>query len=62
MLVIWHGGDFLKKDLAQPIYGRVEHGSPILGLLIHSLIRCYFFSILCVNVLVYIWILWLMYP
>jgi len=31
MLGIWHGGDWLKRDLAQPIYGRVERGSPISG-------------------------------
>lgn len=29
ILGIWHGGDWLKRDLAEPIYGRVEHGSPI---------------------------------
>jgi len=27
MLGIWHGGDSLKRDLAQPIYGWVERGS-----------------------------------
>ena len=32
MLGIWHGGECLKRDLAQPFYGRLEHGSPILGL------------------------------
>jgi len=31
MLGIWHESDWLKRDLAQPIYGRVEHGSPIFG-------------------------------
>jgi len=31
MLGIWHGGDWLKRDLAQPIYGQVEHGSSIIG-------------------------------
>ena len=31
MLGIWHGGDWLKRDLAQPIYGQVEYGSPISG-------------------------------
>jgi len=31
MLGIWHGGDWLKRDLAQPIYGQVEHGIPITG-------------------------------
>jgi len=29
MLRIWHSGDCLKRDLAQPIYGRVERGSSI---------------------------------
>jgi len=29
MLGIRHRNDWLKRDLAQPIYGRVEHGSPI---------------------------------
>ena len=29
MLGIWNGSEWLKKDLAQPFYGRVEHGSPI---------------------------------
>ena len=29
MLGIWHKGDWIKRDLAQPIYGRVEHGSTI---------------------------------
>jgi len=28
MLGIWHMGDWLKRDLAQQIYGRVERGSP----------------------------------
>ena len=31
MLGIRYGGDWLKRDFAQPIYGRVEHGSPISG-------------------------------
>ena len=39
------------------MYGWVEHGIPILGWLLHSLIRGYFLDILCVNVLVYEWIL-----
>ena len=34
ILGIWHGGDWLKRDLALPIYGRVECGSPITGWLI----------------------------
>ena len=29
MLGIWHASDWLKRDLAQPIYGQVERGSPI---------------------------------
>ena len=29
MLGIWHRGDWLKRNLAQPIYGQVERGSPI---------------------------------
>ena len=28
---MWHGVDGLKSDLAQPIYGQVERGSPISG-------------------------------
>ena len=38
MIRIWHGGDWLKRDLAQPIYGRVVHGSLIPGWLLYSLI------------------------
>jgi len=29
MLGIWQGGDWLKRDLSQPIYGWVEHDSLI---------------------------------
>jgi len=29
MLGIWQRGDWMKRDLAQPIYGWVKHGSPI---------------------------------
>jgi len=29
MLGIWHEDEWLKRYLAQPFYGRVEHGSPI---------------------------------
>lgn len=29
MLGIWHGDEWMKRDLAQPFYGRVECGSPI---------------------------------
>jgi len=31
MLGIWLVGEWKKRDLAQPFYGRVERGSPILG-------------------------------
>ena len=31
MLRIWHRGESLKRYLAQPFYGQVEHGSPIFG-------------------------------
>jgi len=31
MIGIWHEGEWLKRDLAQPFYGRVERGSPISG-------------------------------
>jgi len=31
---IWHEGDWLRRDLAQPIYGLVERGSPITDWLI----------------------------
>ena len=31
MLGIWHKGEWLKRDLAKPFYGRVERGSPIFG-------------------------------
>ena len=34
IILIWHGGEWLKRDLAQPFYGRVECGSPISGWLI----------------------------
>ena len=42
MLGIWHGGEWLKISLAQPFYGRVEHGSPIPGLDFASLMKGYF--------------------
>jgi len=38
MLGIWHRGEWMKRDLAQPFHGRVEHGSPISGLDFVSLI------------------------
>jgi len=53
MLGIWQGSCWMKTKLAQPIYGQVEHGSPISGWLLHPLIRGYFLGILCVNVLFY---------
>ena len=62
MLGIWHRGDWLKRYLAKPIYGQVQCSNPILSFILHSLTRGSFLGILCVNVLVYIWILWLMYP
>jgi len=61
MFGIWHRGDWLKRDLAQPIYSRVEHGSPIPGSFLHSLMRNSSLWFSSVNVLVYMWILWLMY-
>ena len=42
MLGIWQRGEWLKKDLAQPFYVRVERGSPILGLDFESSIWGYF--------------------
>ena len=42
MLGIWHRGEWLKIYLAQPIYGRVESGSPIPGWFLHSLMRSSF--------------------
>jgi len=42
MLGIWHGGEWLKRDLAQPFYGQVERGSPIPGLDFASLMKGYF--------------------
>ena len=41
MLVIWHGGEWLKRDLAQPFYGWVECGSPIPSLGFASLMKVY---------------------
>jgi len=29
MLGIWHRGEWMKRDLAQSFYGKVEHGSII---------------------------------
>ena len=41
MLGIWHGGESLKRDLAQSFYDRVERGSPIPGLDFASLMKGY---------------------
>ena len=41
MLGIWHEGEWLKRDLAQPFYSRVECGSPIPGLDFASLMKVY---------------------
>ena len=62
MLGIWHKGDWLKIDLAQPIYGQVEHGSPIPSWFLYLLIRILSLGILSVNVIVHMWHLWLFYP
>lgn len=43
MLGIWHRGEWLKRDLAQPFYDWVERGSPISGFDFASLIKAYFF-------------------
>ena len=51
-----------RDNLAHPIYGRVERGSPILGCLLNSSIRIPFRGILCVNVFVLMWHLWFLYP
>ena len=42
MLGIWHGGEWMKRDLAQSFYGQVERGSPIWGLDFASLMKGYF--------------------
>jgi len=39
MLGIWHGGEWMKRDLAQPFYSWVECGSHILGLDFASLMK-----------------------
>jgi len=62
MLGIWHEGDWLKRDLAQPIYGRVECGSTIPGWILRSLIRVPLLGNFCVKVLDYMWHLCLLYP
>ena len=57
MLGIWHGGDWLKRDLAQQIYGQVECGSPIFGWFIAFINEKFIPLISCLNVLMYMWIL-----
>jgi len=42
MLGIWHEGEWLKRDLAQPFCDHVELGSPIPRLVFASLMKCYF--------------------
>ncbi len=42
MIGIWHGGEWLKRDLAQPFYGDVECGSLIPSLDFESLMKGYF--------------------
>ena len=42
MLGIWHGGEWIKRDLAQSFYGCVEYGSPIPSLDFASLMKGYF--------------------
>jgi len=48
MLGIWHGGEWLKRYLAQPFYGWVECSSPISSLDFTSLMEghfsCYFYE------------------
>lgn len=45
MLGIWHWGEWLKRDLAQPFYGHMERGSPISGWFI-ALINEKFFPLI----------------
>jgi len=44
MLGIWHDSYWLERDLVQSIYGRVEHGNPILGWFLHSLMKSWIFE------------------
>ena len=39
---IWHEGEWMKRDLAEPFYGQVERGSPIPSLVFASLMKGYF--------------------
>lgn len=58
MTIIWNEGELLKRDLAQPFYGRVEHGSPIFGWFI-AFINEKFIPLIsmckCVDVLICLW-------
>ena len=48
----------MKRELAQPIYGWVEHGSPIFGSFIALINEKNSFPCFsCANVLMYVWIL-----
>ena len=48
MLGIWHRGDWMKRYMAQSIYGRMERGSPIPDRLLHSLMRSSFpWNLMC---------------
>ena len=59
MLGIWHKGEWLKRDLAQRFYSRVERDSPISSWFIAFIKEKFVPLISCVNVLMYLWILWL---
>jgi len=62
MLGIWHEGDWLKRDLVQLIYGQVLRGNPEPVWPLHSSIRDHFIlGILWVNIIIYMWIIWLLY-
>ena len=53
MLGIWHRVDCMKRDLAQPIYGRVEHGSPEPGWYFHMFNKAKFLLILLSKCTIY---------
>ena len=45
---MWNGGDWLKRYLDQPIYCRVERGSPIPSWFLHLLMRSSFpWNLMC---------------
>jgi len=53
MIGIWHEGDWMKRDLAHPIYGHVERGSPIFGsfiAFINEKIHSHDFHVKCIDV------------